>query len=142
MNTKQQIKKLTLGICERLDLTLMQVMDVQTDLASEYLGTLIKSGHLSSVEDARLMAMVPEFWAWWRQRWANQDRALLERISKLDLLEWHTRGVDTQEVYRDYCQHLAGPHCYPNDVLLEAFQAAKREQNNAFNDLKNLFQTT
>lgn len=139
MNTKQEIETLTLAICERLDLSLMQVMDVQTDLAQEHLVALAKAGYLGSLDDARLMAQLPEFWAWWRQRWANEDRAILARVSKLDLLEWHTRGVDTQDVYRDYCQHLATLTHYPNDVINEAFTAAKREQNDAFNFLKNLF---
>ncbi len=142
MNTKQQIETLTQAICERLDLTLMQVMDVQTDLAQEHLVALATAGHLDGLDDARLMATLPEFWAWWRQRWANQDRTILERVSKLDLLEWHTRGVDTQDVYRDYCQHLTALEHYPNDVLMQAFTAAKRQQDDAFNALKNLFQTT
>ncbi len=140
MNTKAQIETLTLAICERLELSLMQVMDVQVDLAQEHLANLLVSGHLGGPEDAQLLATLPEFWAWWRQRWANQDRALLARISRLDVLEWHSRGVDTQQVYRDYCQHLAERGRYPNDVLMQAFTAAKREQNNAFTTLKNLFQ--
>ena len=141
MNTKQEIETLTLGICERLDLSLMQVMDVQVDLAQEHLAGLIRAGHLHSPEDATLLATLPEFWAWWRQQWANQDRAILARISKLDLLEWNTRGVDLAEVYRDYCQHLATPERYPNDVLMDAFRVAKREQNDAFKHLTTLFQT-
>jgi hypothetical protein len=142
MNTKHEIETLTLAICERLDLTLMQVMDAQTDLAQEHLAGLIQVGHLHGPEDAQLMVTLPEFWAWWRQRWANQDRVLLASISKLDLLEWHTRGVDTEQVYRDYCQHLADVDIYPNDVLMAAFAVAKRQQNDAYDTLKNLFQTT
>lgn len=140
MNTKQEIESLTLAICERLGLTLLEVMDVQVDLAKDYLGALIERGHLQGPDDAELLSTVPEFWAWWRQRWANLDRGLLAGVSRLDLVEWQARGVDTQEVYRDYCRHLAAPDRYPNDVLMAAFAVAKRQQDDAFTALKNLFQ--
>ena len=142
MNTKVEIQRLTLAICEGLDLSLEDVMDVQVDLAQEYLETLVKSGHLATPEDARLLTLVPEFWGWCRQRWANQDRWILDRVSKLDLLEWRTRGVDIKQVYYDYCQVLAHDYAYPNPVVMAAFKAEKQQQNHVYNTLKNLFQTT
>ena len=142
MNTKAVIERLTLAVCERLGLTLVDVVDVQVDLAKDYLDTLIGAGFLDGPEDAQLLATLPEFWGWWRQRWANQDRYILWHITALDLLDWQTRGCDLLQVYRDYCQPLTGTHEYPNAVIMAPFDKAKREQNRAYAHLKNLFQTT
>jgi hypothetical protein len=142
MNTKAAIERLTLAVCERLGLTLVEVVDVQVDLAHDYLKTLVEAGFLGDAADAELLALLPEFWGWWRQRWANQDRYILERVTPLDLLEWRTRGCDLHQVYADYCQPLGGLQEYPNAVIMAAFDKAKQQQNRAYAHLKNLFQTT
>ncbi len=141
MNTKAEIDRLTDEVCERLDLTLLEVMEVQVDLANDYLKRMAEAGFLADKEDAALMVMVPEFWAWWRQRWANRDRNLLDGLSKLAILEWHRSGKSSRDLYYQLCQHLAHPggQSYPNDVIMAAFQAEKRKQNTLSSTLKSLF---
>lgn len=138
MNTKAEIDRLTHDICELMGLTLGQVVEVQVDLASDYLKLLVERGWLAGPEDAQLMVTIPEFWGWWRQRWANQDRQLLDSVGRLKHLGW-AEGVDMLQLYRDSCYELVCPKMYPNDVITAAFLAEKQKQNNAFTSLKNLF---
>ncbi|SHJ75247.1 hypothetical protein SAMN02745146_0072 [Hymenobacter daecheongensis DSM 21074] len=141
MNTRLEIELLTLEVCERLHLTLAQVMEVQVDLASDYLKALCRGGWLAGPEEAQLLAMLPEFWAWWRQRWANRDRNMLAGLNPLAVLEWQQQGRPMQALYFELCRHLAyaGGAAYPNDVIMAAFEAEKRRQQLTFSTLKDLF---
>jgi len=139
MNTKTEIDRLTSEVCERLGMTLLEVMDVRVDLSADYLNRLVRTGWLDSPEDAQLMVTVPEYWAWWCQRWANRDREILENTSKLSIVEWERAGGTGQDMYHALSRPLAGDDIYPNDVIMAAFQAEKRKQTTSFSSLKTLF---
>ncbi|MFD2787968.1 hypothetical protein [Hymenobacter rubripertinctus] len=139
MNTKTEIDKLTSQVCELLDLTLSEVVEAQVDLALDYFQGLVERGWLESKDDAQLMGQLPEFWGWWRQRWANHDRQLLAEVSRLTVLEWKRSGLSLMPLYRHSCRRLNDPYTFPNDVIMAAFRAEKRKQNTLFNSLKNLF---
>lgn len=140
MNTKAEIDKLTDQVCELLDLTLEQVVETQVDLALDYLKGLVARGWLENKDDAELLSQLPEFWGWWRQRWANHDRQLLDAISRLTALEWRQSGLNLLPLYHHSCRRLNDPDTVPNDVLMAAFRAEKRQQQILFNSLKPLFQ--
>ena len=141
MNTKAEIHQLTQQVCELMHITETEIVTVQVDLAQEYLLKLGRIGWLHDAEEARLLFMLPEFWAWWRQRWANHDRQLLASLTRLSVLELMGEGLDMVKLYAGTCAHLASLEHYPNDVISDDFEAEKRRYYHAYHTLTNLLTT-
>ena len=136
MYTLAELLLLEALITERLGLSADAQADVRGDVMAVYLARLVQGHRLSSVDEARLLATLPEFGGWWRQRWAAQDRLLLADNVAADAF---TQGQDVRAWYRQQFDPLTWGYLYPNDAVMEAFTQEKRRQKAVYDALKNLF---
>jgi hypothetical protein len=141
MNTREEMQRLNLAVAMLLGLPIDTVLNAQLDLATEYRQHLVDTMWLASPEEAELLGTLPTFWSWWRQAWANRDRVVLDKVPALVALEWANEGRDIAELYKAYHGPAAWGPIVPNDVVMDAFTAAQREQRAAYHLLKSLFNT-
>jgi hypothetical protein len=137
MNTREEMRRLTVAVAVLLRLPTDTVLNAQLDLATEYRAHLVATEWLASDQDAELLATLPAFWSWWRQRWANRDQVVLANVPADVPLKWQE-----EELYRAYHGPAIWGQLYPNDVVMEEFNTAKRDQRQAYQTLKQLFKTT
>ena len=139
MYTLAELLLLEALITERLGLSADAQADVRGDVMAVYLARLVQGHRLPSVDDARLLATLPEFGGWWRQRWAAQDRQLLANYPAPAIRVLCAQGVELRAWYRKQFDPLTWGYLYPNDAVMEAFSQEKRRQKAAYDALKNLF---
>lgn len=141
MNTNVEMERLRQAVAARLQLTEDALLDAQLDLAAEYRSRLVNAMWLENQQEADLLGTLPGFWSWWRMRWANRDRVVLDKLPALAVVEMRQNGRDVVEIYKAYHGPAAWGDLWPNDVLMDELETAKRDQTRAYMTLKQLFNT-
>ena len=141
MNTRENMSLLSREVAARLGLTLDELLNMQLDLAKEYRARLVETQWIAAAADAELLGTLPLFWTWWRQRWTNRDRVVLDDLPEAAVRELRQGGYDLAIVYWTYHGPLSWTGLFPNDALWAEFDRAKRDQHRAYQHLKKLFIT-
>ena len=136
------MQRLNVAVAMLLRLPPDTILNAQLDLATEYRQHLVDTEWLATDQESELLATLPGFWSWWRQRWANRDRVVLANVPADVPLKWQEEELDITELYRAYHGPAVWGELFPNDVVMEELNAAKRDQWQAYRNLKRLFQTT
>lgn len=116
MNTPKVINILTADVCRCLGISQEDIFWLQVENGGRFLAGWIGEEHPDHIA---IMKQTPEFWAWWRQLWANRDRTMLAAIGKLTALELKQEGK-AWEYYRQF--HGMSIKCMtPNSVVMEGY---------------------
>lgn len=87
-------------MCEQLGMRKEELTNMLLDNAKTFLEQWVGEEHEQEIS---MWLGMPAFWVWWRQVWYQTDMRYLQDCSKLDFLQWRTRG-EGMEIYRRWHQ--------------------------------------
>ncbi len=127
MNSRDTCFNAMRQVCEKLGLAMIDALDVQADLAKQYVNSRNKAKQPIAYdpEELELLYRLDELWVFVRQVWANRDHSILSQLNHSFF------NADPKEWYRLQHRHTL-LLCYPSDLVEQAFSRELYKMDQTF----------